>query len=140
MLRTIMLFLATNFLIMITISIVLHVFGIGHYIVAGGIDYTSLMIFCLVWGMGFSFMSLLLSKVIAKWSMGVQTVSPQFPGEYGWVATKVQELARAAQLPAMPEVGVYESAELNAFATGPSKKNSLVAVKWTLGTYEQRCN
>lgn len=113
---------------MIMASIVLGLLGLGNYVTAGGLDYGSLFAFCLVWGMVGSFVSLLMSKWTARWMMGIQTVTPDSPGEYGWVARKVQELARAAQISSMPEVGVYQSNEVNAFATGPSKNNSLVAV------------
>ena len=128
MLKTAALFIATNLMIMITASIVLGLLGVGNYVTAGGLDYGSLMIFCLVWGMSFSLVSLLISKKMAKWTMGIQIVTPESPGEYGWVARKVQELSRAAGITGMPEVGVYQSDEVNAFATGPSKNNSLVAV------------
>ncbi len=128
MFRTIVLFALTNIAIMVMASIVLGLLGIGNYSGAGGIDYGSLMAFCLVWGMVGSLISLLISKWSAKWMMKIQTVTPESPGEYGWVARKVQELARAAQITTAPEVGVYQSNEVNAFATGPSKNNSLVAV------------
>ena len=128
MLRTIALFFITNILVMITASVVFGLLGVGSYVTAAGLDYQSLLTFCFVWGMGYSLVSLLLSKVSAKWMMRIQTITPDSPGEYGWVARKVQELARAAQLASMPEVGVYESDELNAFATGPTRNHALVAV------------
>ena len=84
------------------------------------------MIFCLVWGMVGSFISLQMSKWMAKRSMGVQVVEAN--GQFSNLVNTVHRLARMANLPKMPEVGVYESAEVNAFATGPSKSNSLVAV------------
>ena len=67
-----------------------------------------------------------MSKWLAKTAMGVQIVSPQ--GQYAALVNTVSRLSRAAGLPKMPEVGIYESPEVNAFATGPSKSNSLVAV------------
>ena len=127
MFKTITLFLLTNFAVMITASVVFSLIGFTGYIGAGGINISALMAFCLVWGMSFSFISLMLSKVTAKWMMGVQVVTPEMGGEAGWVANKVHELARSAGLPD-PEVGIYQSEEMNAFATGPSKGHALVAV------------
>lgn len=138
MLKTIGLFLLTNLAVMITAEIIFGLLGVGNYITPGGLDYGSLMVFCLVWGSLFSIISLLMSKFTAKWMMGVQTITPESQGDLGWVAGKVHELARAANLPSMPEVGVYQSDELNAFATGPSKANSLVAVSTGLLQRMQR--
>lgn len=97
---------------------------------SGGIDYPTLMIFCLVWGMGGSFISLLLSRFMAKKMMGVELIDPKRPSdeEARWLVEKVHDLSRLAQLPKMPEVGIYPGQEVNAFATGPSKARSLVAV------------
>jgi heat shock protein HtpX len=127
--KRIFLFLALNFLVVMTVSVLLHVLGVGSYITAYGLDYNSLMIFCLVWGMAGAFISLALSRVMAKWMMGVQVVDPntQDPDLQQLVET-IHSLARAAHLPKMPEVGIYDSPELNAFATGPTKSRALVAV------------
>lgn len=123
------LFIAVNLLVMVTISTILNVLGVKPYITAYGLDYQSLMIFCLVWGMGGAFISLGLSRIMAKWMMGVKIipVDTQDP-ELRELVQTVHSLSRSAHLPAMPEVGVYESPEINAFATGPSKSRSLVAV------------
>lgn len=123
------LFLAVNALVVVTISIILNVLGVKPYITAYGLDYQALMIFCLIWGMGGAFISLALSRVMAKWMMGVQVIPPDTRDpELREVLQMVHELSRAAHLPAMPEVGIYESPEVNAFATGPTKSRSLVAV------------
>lgn len=123
------LFLAVNLLVVFTISLVLNLLGVKPYLTSYGMDYESLAIFCLVWGMGGAFISLGLSRIIAKWSMGVQVIPAdvQDPELRSLVQT-VHQLARAAQLPKMPEVGIYESPEPNAFATGPTKSRALVAV------------
>lgn len=123
------LFLAVNALVIITISTILNVLGVKPYITAYGLDYQSLMIFCLIWGMGGAFISLAMSRMMAKWMMGVKVipVNTHDPAERD-VLQMVHELSRAAGLNVMPEVGVYESPEVNAFATGPSKSRSLVAV------------
>jgi heat shock protein HtpX len=126
--KRILLFLATNLAVMITLSIVLSLLGVGGYITADGMDYSALMVFCLVWGMGGAFISLQMSRFMAKMAMGVQLVNGRTgQPELDWLYRSVEQLARKAGLE-MPEVGIYDSAEVNAFATGPSKKRSLVAV------------
>ena len=127
--KRIFLFLAVNALVVITISLILKVLGIQPYLTRSGMDYSALMAFCLVWGMGGAFISLALSRVMAKWMMGVQVIDPNTrdPAQAELVRT-VHDLARSAHLPAMPEVGIYDSPEVNAFATGPTKSRALVAV------------
>lgn len=126
--RTII-FIGVNLLILVTLSITLNLLGIGHYFTARGIDYNSLMAFCLVWGMGGAFISLALSRVMAKWMMGVVVIDPATSdAELAWLVNTVHALAKAAGLPKMPEVGYYPSPEINAFATGPTKARALVAV------------
>lgn len=126
MFKRIFLFMLTNILVVVTISIVTSLLGLRGYITAQGIDYSALMIFCLLWGFVGSGISLLLSKFMAKTMMGVQIVDER--GPYGDLVRKVHLLSRAAGLEKMPEVGIYNSPEVNAFATGPSRNNSLVAV------------
>lgn len=119
-----------NALVMVTISIILSVFNVQPYLRAYGINYSSLMIYCLLWGFGGAFISLLLSKFMAKTMMGVQIIDPNTlssPDEQ-WLVQTVHRLSQHANLPKMPEVGIYDSDDMNAFATGPSKSNSLVAV------------
>ncbi|MDD2805886.1 MAG: protease HtpX [Elusimicrobiales bacterium] len=124
-----MIFLSVNVLILLTLSFTLRLLGIGHYFTARGIDYNALLAFCLLWGMGGAFISLALSRILAKLMMGVRVIDPNSAdhGERELVAT-VHRLAAAANLPAMPEVGWYDSQEVNAFATGPTKSRALVAV------------
>lgn len=127
--KRIFLFLVTNILVIVTLSIVLNLLGVRPYLTSYGIDYNSLMIFCLVWGMGGAFISLALSKVMAKWTMGVHIIDPnQASGEERELVNRVHELCRQAHFTHMPEVGIYTSFEPNAFATGPSQKRSLIAV------------
>jgi heat shock protein HtpX len=127
--KRILLFMATNLAIMVTLSVVLSLLGIaGFRLPGGGLDYGALMVFCLVWGMGGAFISLALSRIIAKRAMGVQLVDGRSGREdLDWLYATVHQLTDRAGLP-MPEVGVYDSPEVNAFATGPSRKRSLVAV------------
>jgi heat shock protein HtpX len=125
--KRIVLFLLTNILVMLTITILVQVLGLGRGLGGGGL--AGLMIFCLVWGMAGSFISLALSRVMAKRMMGVQVIDPNSsdPTERTLVEI-VHGLARGARLPALPEVGIYDSPEVNAFATGPTKSRALVAV------------
>ena len=126
--KRILLFVLTNLAIMVTLSIVLSLLGIGGYRTAAGLDYGALAVFCLVWGMGGAFISLLLSRWMAKRAMGVELVDGRTGHEEAdWLYRTVERMARQAQLP-MPEVGIYTSPEVNAFATGPSRSKSLVAV------------
>ncbi|HYE88306.1 MAG TPA: protease HtpX [Vicinamibacterales bacterium] len=126
--KRIFLFLATNFAIMITLSIVLSLLGVTGYITADGLNYAALMVFSLVWGFGGAMISLLMSRWMAKTAMGVQLVNGRSGhAELDWLYATVEQLSRKAGLP-MPEVGIYDSPEVNAFATGPSKRSSLVAV------------
>ncbi len=124
-----MLFLSVNVLIILTLSITLNMLGVGHYFSARGIDFRSLLIFCLVWGMGGAFISLALSRVMAKWMMGVKVIDPNTTDSaQRELVVMVHRLAQSANLPEMPEVGWYPSPEVNAFATGPTKSRALVAV------------
>ena len=127
--KRIFLFLLTNLAIVVTLSIVLSVLGVGNYVGPDGLDYQSLAIFCFVWGMGGAFISLQMSRCIAKRATGRASWSTGRPAtrELDWLHTTVARLTQQANLP-MPEVGVYDSGEVNAFATGPSKSRSLVAV------------
>jgi heat shock protein HtpX len=129
MAKRILLFVLTNVAVMVTLSIVFSLLGIGGYInIDGSLDYGALMLFCLFWGMGGAFISLQISRWMAKRAMGVRLVDGRTgQAELDWLYAAVRQQTDRAGLP-MPEVGVYESAEVNAFATGPSKRRSLVAV------------
>ncbi|MBP7652761.1 protease HtpX [Candidatus Dependentiae bacterium] len=129
MFKRIFLFIIVNILVLITISITLSVLGVRGYLNAYGIDYTSLLIYAAVVGFAGAFISLLFSKFFAKLMMGVRIIEPAKANyEENILYNMVSELSKAAGLPAVPEVGIYDSQEVNAFATGPSKSNSLVAV------------
>lgn len=121
-----LLFFGVNILIVATLGITLSVLQTLGIIPPIGDGYQGLFIFCLFWGMGGAFISLMLSKWMAKKMMGVQILTTQ--GRGAELVQRVHGLARRAGLEKMPEVGVYESPEVNAFATGPSRNNSLVAV------------
>jgi heat shock protein HtpX len=126
--KRIFLFLLTNLAIVLTLSVVLSLLGVGNYVTPYGLDLEALAIFSLVWGMGGAFISLQMSRFIAKRATGVRLVDGRTgTAELDWLYATVTRLTQQANLP-MPEVGVYDSAEVNAFATGPSKSRSLVAV------------
>ncbi len=126
--KRIVLFLVLNFLVIIMISAILHLLNIRPYLDANGLNYNSLLAFCLVWGMGGAFISLALSRVMAKWMMGVQLIDPKtIDPDAKQLLKTVYELAESAGLP-HPQVGVFRSNEVNAFATGPMQSRSLVAV------------
>ncbi len=128
--KRILLFVGTNILIVLTLSILARVTGLDAYLYRSGMNYASLAVFCLFWGMGGAFISLGLSRIIAKMSMGVKVINPETENHPALRALvgRVHDLARKAGLTTMPEVGYYESPELNAFATGPTRNRSLVAV------------
>lgn len=127
--KRVFLFVLTNVLIIATISLVVSLLGLQPYLNTKGINYQSLVIFCIIWGFGGAFISLLLSKIIAKWTMGVKIIDPQIQDIHlQRLVGQVYQFSRQAGLTKMPEVGYYESDEINAFATGPTKNNSLVAV------------
>lgn len=129
MIKRVALFIAVNLLVVVSLSLALNVLGVRPYLTARGIDYGALMMFSLVWGMGGAFISLGMSRIMAKWAMGVQVIDPATArGDEARLVETVHRLARQAGLPALPEVGVYSSPEVNAFATGPTKARSLVAV------------
>ena len=129
MAKRIFLFVAVNILVMITITTILRVLGVEPYLTSSGLNYQSLAIFCLIWGFGGAFISLALSKVMAKFSMGVTVIDPAAArGAEMELVQTVHRLSKAAGLSKMPEVGIYNSPEVNAFATGPTRNNSLVAV------------
>lgn len=127
--KRIILFLVVNFFIVATISLFLNLFGIAPYLEERGINYTSLLAFCTLWGMGGAFISLLISKKIAIWGMGVKIIEPTTEDpRLARILQSVYASAEKAGLTTMPEIGIYNSPEVNAFATGPSKNNSLVAL------------
>jgi heat shock protein HtpX len=117
----IVLFLATNLAILVLLGIVMSIFGIDSRSTSG------LLVMALVFGMGGSFISLALSKWIAKKSTGARViVNPANPTEK-WLYGTVERMAKDAEI-GMPEVAIYESSDMNAFATGMKKNDALVAV------------
>lgn len=128
-LRRIGFFLLLNVTVVMTISVITSLLGLGPTITASGMNYGSLIAFCLIYGFIGSFISLLLSRPMAKWTLGVQVIDPKsIDSQERALLDTVYRLARGAGIEKMPEVGVYDSPEVNAFATGATKNRSLVAV------------
>ncbi len=130
MFKRIFLFMLVNLLVVVTVSFMLSLLGVNRYMYNSyGLDYRSLAIFCLVWGMVGSLISLALSRFMAKQMMGVELIEPSTRDpELQEILQIVYSLAKSAGLPKMPEVGIYDSPDVNAFATGPTKSRALVAV------------
>lgn len=127
--KRVFLFLLVNILVVAVLSFIMYLFNIQPYLQQHGLNYTSLAILCLLWGMGGAFISLALSRIMAKWMMGVQLIDPKTTNSTEQDLLRiVYQLAQRAGLPDMPEVGIYQSPEINAFATGPTKRRALVAV------------
>lgn len=127
--KRIILFIAVNILVITMISIILNLFHIRPYLDQSGINYSALMAFCLIWGLVGAGISLALSRMMAKWMMGVQVIDPaRASAKERELVDMVYRLSKNAGLDKMPEVGIYSSPEVNAFATGPTRSRSLVAV------------
>lgn len=127
MFKRIFLFLGANLAIIIIASVILSLLGVDQYLTANGLNITSLFIFSLVFGFSGSFLSLLISKWMAKMAYSIQIIQKPRTDEERFVFETVRRFAQKAQIK-MPEVGLYQSPEANAFATGASKNSSLVAV------------
>ena len=123
------LFLLTNLAILVVASVVLNLFGFSGYLQANGVDLnlTALLIFCGVFGMSGSLISLFISKWMAKRATGTQIITEPRSREEQWLLQTVQELSDKAGIK-MPEVGIFPSHSSNAFATGWNKNDALVAV------------
>ena len=123
------LFLLTNLAIVIVASITLSLLGFEGYLAANGVDLnlSSLLVFCFVFGMAGSIVSLLLSKTMAKMGTGTQIIATPRNADEQWLVETVAELAKDAGI-GMPEVGIFQSQTSNAFATGWDRNNALVAV------------
>ena len=121
------LFLLTNIAIMLVLSVVASLLGGDRFLTQNGLNLGSLLIFSAVFGMGGSFISLAMSKWMAKRSTGAVVIEQPKSAAEAWLLATVERQARAAGI-GMPEVAVYDAPEINAFATGMSKNSALVAV------------
>ena len=129
MLKRVALFIATNLAVILVLSIVLRLLGIDSYLDEQqvGINYEALLVFSLVLGFGGSFISLAMSKWMAKRSTGAQVIEQPRNSAESWLVATVERQAREAGIET-PEVAVYDSPEMNAFATGARRNSALVAV------------
>ena len=131
MFKRIFFFLATNIAVLAVIMGIVHIFGLDtKYLTPYGIDYKALAIFSLLWGMVGSVISLLMSKTIAKWTTKMEILDPEnghLNYEANFLVQSIKKLSEQAGI-GMPEIGIYDSPEINAFATGAFKNSSLVAV------------
>jgi heat shock protein HtpX len=126
--KRIFLLVATNVAILLVLSVSLRLLGVDRILdERGGLDFNALLIFSAVLGFGGSLISLALSKVIAKRSMGVRVIEQPHDAAEAWLLETVRRQAQAAGI-GMPEVGIFDSPDMNAFATGPRRNNALVAV------------
>jgi heat shock protein HtpX len=126
--RRIALFIGTNLAVLLLLSIVCHLFGIDQMAASRGYGgMGGLLAFAAVFGMGGAFISLAMSKMIAKWSTGAQVITQPQNETERWLVDTVRRHAQQAGI-GMPEVAIYDAPEMNAFATGMTKNHALVAV------------
>jgi heat shock protein HtpX len=124
--KRVVLFLVTNLAVMLVLGLVSSLLGVNQFLTANGLNLGMLLAFAAVIGFGGAFISLLLSKTMAKWSTGARVIESPSTSTEVWLVDTVAKLAERAKLP-MPEVAIYDG-EPNAFATGATKSSSLVAV------------
>lgn len=122
------LFLISNIAIMLVLSTVAELLGVRNYISAQGLQYEQLLGFSLVIGMGGALISLATSRLSARWLMGVKIIDPLNAGQYADLLRMVHDISKRAGISTMPQVGVFESSQPNAFATGPTRNRAMVAV------------
>lgn len=127
--KRIFLFIATNLVVIALLSVVLHLLGADQILQKNGVDLNiqNLLVFSAVFGFGGAFISLAMSKMMAKWMMKVKVIDKPADAAEQWLLSTVQRQARQAGI-RMPQVGIYNSPDMNAFATGMSKNSALVAV------------
>ena len=124
--KRVILFLATNLAVMVVLGVTASLLGVNRFLSANGLNLGMLLAFSALIGFGGAFISLLLSKTMAKWSTGARVIDSPSNSTEVWLVDTVARLAQRAGLP-MPEVAIYDG-EPNAFATGATKNSSLVAV------------
>ncbi len=125
--KRIVLFLATNLAIVLVLSVTMRLLGVEPYLTAQGLNLTSLLIFAAIMGFGGSFISLAISKWTAKRAMGVRVIETPANATEAWLVDTIRKFSSEAGI-RMPEVGIYEAPDVNAFATGMSRNSSLIAV------------
>jgi len=124
--KRIVLLVLTNVLVVVVLGVVASLLGVNQYLTGNGLNLGLLLGYALVIGFGGAFISLLISKPLAKWSSGVQLIEQPQNADEAWIVQTVQKLSQRAGI-GMPEVGIFEG-EPNAFATGAFRDSALVAV------------
>ncbi len=124
--KRIIIFLATNLAVVLVLGVVANLLGVNRFLTANGLNLGALLGFAAIMGFGGAFISLLISKPMAKWTTGAQVIETPRNATEQWLLDAVSRLAKGAGI-GMPEVAIYEG-EPNAFATGATKNSSLVAV------------
>jgi len=124
--KRIILFVLTNLAVVLVLGVVASLLGVNRFLTPNGLDLTALLGFALIMGFGGAFISLLISKPVAKWSSGVQVIAQPSNSDEKWSLDTVQKLADKSGI-GMPEVGIFPG-DPNAFATGAFKNSALVAV------------
>ena len=125
--KRIFLFLITNLAVIFVLNLVCQIFGVDRYLAAHGQSYAGLLVMSLIFGFGGAIISLLMSKWSAKRMMGVHVIEQPADATEQWLVETVRTQAKSAGI-GMPEVGIFDSAEPNAFATGANRNSALVAV------------
>jgi heat shock protein HtpX len=125
--KRVVLFLATNLAIIVVLSIVARLLGLDRWLTGQGMNLGGLLVFAALFGFGGAFISLAISKWMAKRAMGVRVIESPANTTEQWLVNTVRAQAQAAGI-GMPEVGVFEAPEPNAFATGARRDSALVAV------------
>ena len=124
--KRIMLLIVTNLAVMLVLGIVASLLGVNRFLTANGLNLTALLGFAAIMGFGGAFISLLISKPMAKWTTGAQVITQPQSADEAWLVDTVKQLSQRAGLE-MPEVAIYQG-EPNAFATGAFRNSALVAV------------
>ena len=124
--KRIILFVLTNLAVVLVLGMVASLLGVNRFLTSNGLDLTALLGYALIMGFGGAFISLLISKPVAKWSSGVQVIAQASNVDEKWLVDTVKKLSDKAGI-GMPEVGIFEG-DPNAFATGAFKNSALVAV------------
>lgn len=124
--KRVLLFIVTNLAVMLVLGVVASVLGVNRFLTANGLNLGMLLAFSALIGFGGATISLLISKMVAKWSTGAQVINDSTDPTHRWIVTTVERFAQQAKI-GMPEVAIFEG-EPNAFATGAFKNSALVAV------------
>ena len=125
--KRVFLFLVTNLAVVFVLGVVAHLLGVDRWLTANGLNFGGLLVFSALFGFGGAFISLAMSKWMAKRSTGAHVITEPRDATERWLVDTVRRQAQQAGI-GMPEVAIYDAPDVNAFATGMSRNNALVAV------------